>query len=320
MGTLNIKAPFWDYAAQLPSSSGINLQALHKFDLLSFALGTVVSVLLGFALFKLKATKGLKIAAALIITFFVFLSVKTYINTPELPYKGLTFRSDINYYLPLTWLKLWTGYLLCLFLLSVTFFDAAKSDQNYARLHSIKEAINKFSLYTGKTIAWLALFMVFLQALIVVLRYIFSLSFIFLQEGMVYLHAFLFLGAAGYTLWVGGHVRVDVFYREAPKESKAITDLAGSILFLFPVCALIWAYSFGYVSTSWEIMEGSIEKEGIQFRYLLKSMILVFCALISIQGVSLAFSSILTLAQPDRTPDDDFHDAHDYCASTPTAE
>ena len=45
----------------------------------------------------------------------------------------------------------------------------------------------------------------------VLMRYIFGLSFIWMQESLTYMHAVLFMLAASWTLWVDGHVRVDIF-------------------------------------------------------------------------------------------------------------
>ena len=47
---------------------------------------------------------------------------------------------------------------------------------------------------------WLALLMVLLQFVVVVMRYVFGVGFIFMQEGVIYLHATLFMVGAGYTM------------------------------------------------------------------------------------------------------------------------
>ena len=42
------------------------------------------------------------------------------------------------------------------------------------------------------------------------------------------LHAAVFMLAAAWTLQLGGHVRVDIFYAEASARTKALVDLAGA--------------------------------------------------------------------------------------------
>jgi TRAP-type mannitol/chloroaromatic compound transport system permease small subunit len=117
------------------------------------------------------------------------------------------------------------------------------------------------------------------------------------------MHAFLFLVGAGYTLLHGGHVRVDIFYREAAPRAKAWIDFLGVLLLLLPVCALLWWFSWPYVVKSWQVFEGSKETSGIQAVYLLKSLILVFCFLVSVQGLALALRSLLVLAENDVGPE-----------------
>lgn len=147
----------------------------------------------------------------------------------------------------------------------------------------------------GNYVSWLAITMILIQFSTVVLRYIFGISFIWMQEGVVYLHATLFMMGAAYTLLHEGHVRVDIFYRTAPPRKKAMVDLAGAFVFLLPVCGLILWASVPYVINSWVMQEGSQETSGIQAVFLLKSLIVAFAVLMGLQGIAMALRSSLTL-------------------------
>lgn len=164
-----------------------------------------------------------------------------------------------------------------------------------ASLTALMRFIDELNSSVGKLVSWLAVIMVLTQFTIVVMRYVFGIGSIMMQESIVYLHSFLFMGGAGYTLLRNGHVRVDVFYREVSVRKKAIIDLFGVIFLLLPVCSLIWFSSWDYVAQSWAILEGSVETSGIQARYILKSMILFFCAVLGLQGISMALRSFLVL-------------------------
>ncbi len=164
-------------------------------------------------------------------------------------------------------------------------------------LPSLARAIDNANETIGRFIAWAALIMVLIQFLVVVMRYVFGLGSIMMQESVIYLHAILFMVGAGYTLLHNGHVRVDVFYREASPQRKALVDLAGVIVFLIPVCVVIWWYSWPYVGASWRVFEGSRETSGIQAVFLLKSVILVFTGLMILQGIALAIKSLLLLIE-----------------------
>ncbi len=147
----------------------------------------------------------------------------------------------------------------------------------------------------GRGLSWLALAMVLLQGAVVFMRYVFGLSILWMQEGILYLHAIIFLSAAGYTLLHDGHVRVDIFYSGASPRTKAIIDIIGVVFLLTPVCVLLLWAGWPYVASSWAVWEGSIEPSGIPAMFLLKTCILLFPATLLVQGFSLLLRSVLVL-------------------------
>jgi len=147
----------------------------------------------------------------------------------------------------------------------------------------------------GYAAAWLTLALVGLQFVVVLLRYVFGIGSIALQESVLYLHASLFLLAGAYTLLVDGHVRVDMFYRTAKPKARAMVDFAGAYLFLLPFMLTAFVMSYPYVASSWAVHEGSRETSGIQGVYLLKTLILIFAAMMLIQGFALAARAALRL-------------------------
>jgi len=166
-------------------------------------------------------------------------------------------------------------------------------------LLTVARAIDSLNEVIGRAVSWLALALVLIQFTVVILRYVFGIGSIFLQESLLYFHGALFMLAAGYTLLHDGHVRVDIFYRDASLRYRALVDLGGSLVLLLPVCGLIWTLSFDYVAMSWAIDEGSPETSGIPAVYLLKSAILAFAILVGLQGISLAIHAARRLAGYD---------------------
>jgi TRAP-type mannitol/chloroaromatic compound transport system permease small subunit len=157
--------------------------------------------------------------------------------------------------------------------------------------------IDRCNDWLGRKLAWLTLALVLLQFVIVVMRYVFGLGSVKMQEGVVYMHASLFMLAAGYTLLHNGHVRCDIFYSAASPRAKAWVDLFGVLVFLLPMCVLIGWVAWPYVASAWAVLEGSPEGSlGIPAVFLLKTVILVFAALLALQGLALAIHSGLLLA------------------------
>lgn len=157
--------------------------------------------------------------------------------------------------------------------------------------------------YVGRAASWLTVFMVLAVTLIVIMRYIFAVGFIWMQESYVWAHGMVFMLGAGYTLLHDGHVRIDVFYRTASKTYKNIINIVGCTIFVLPVCWLIFDKSINYVTRSFGVIESSAEAGGMPFLFVLKGMIWGFSFLLALAAVSLILRSILSLAGHEVEPD-----------------
>ena len=165
-----------------------------------------------------------------------------------------------------------------------------------ALLQRLSARLDGFAEWTGRAISWLTLLMVLDTFAVVVLRYVFSLGWIAMQESVTYLHAFVFMLGAAYTLRHDAHVRVDIVYRGLGPRARATLDLIGTFIFLLPVCGFILWASWGYVATSWSLQEGSPEAGGLPLVYILKTAMPAMAVLVMIQGLSQALHCVLVLA------------------------
>ncbi|HEX2257746.1 MAG TPA: TRAP transporter small permease subunit [Afifellaceae bacterium] len=175
--------------------------------------------------------------------------------------------------------------------------------------------IDAFTYRLGRTVMWLAALMALVQFLVVIMRYVFAVGSIPLQESIWYMHGILFMLGAGFALMVDGHVRVDIWYREAAPRAKAWIDLLGTLVFLLPVTiAIVWL-SWGYVLNSWRVLESSTEVSGLPIIFLLKTTIWVFAALVALQGIALMLRALMTLTGQS----DSYSAASPRRAARPTA-
>lgn len=138
----------------------------------------------------------------------------------------------------------------------------------------------------GRAASWLGLAMVLVTTLVVVLRYIFGLGSVALQETVAYMHAALFMLGASYALNQDAHVRVDVLYRGWSPRRRAAVDLLGTVLLLFPFCVFTFWVSLRYVSDSWGNLEGSPEAGGLPGVFLLKTLIPCMALLLAAAGLA----------------------------------
>ena len=162
-------------------------------------------------------------------------------------------------------------------------------------LAAFVRGVDRVNDVIGRGAAWLTLAMVLITFSVVVLRYGFSLGWVAMQESYVWLNGVVFMVGAGYTLLHGGHVRVDLVYAGAGPRFKTWVDLLGALFLLLPVVIVVAIYAAPYVSISWKWLEASREAGGLEGVFLLKSVILVFCLLVGLQGLSLAARNVLVL-------------------------
>jgi TRAP-type mannitol/chloroaromatic compound transport system permease small subunit len=149
-----------------------------------------------------------------------------------------------------------------------------------------------------RPLRWLALVMVLLTFAIVLLRYALNSGGALLPETVMYLHGTFFMLAIALGISENTHVRVDILYsRRIPAQQQWI-DLAGHVLFLLPVAVFMIWVSLPYVSSSWQILEGSSEVGGIPGVFLLKTLMPLTGLLLLTQGIAGIASILLGKLRP----------------------
>jgi len=157
--------------------------------------------------------------------------------------------------------------------------------------------LDRLSTVLGKMAAWLTLVMVFVTFVIVVMRYAFDAGLIWLQETVIWMHAFVFMVGAAYTLQKDEHVRVDIFYRKMSSRGRALVDLLGVLIFLLPLCVFLGWKAFDFVALSFRMHEASRESGGLPYPLipLLKAILLVMPITVGLQGLAMALQSLRSL-------------------------
>ena len=96
---------------------------------------------------------------------------------------------------------------------------------------------------------------------------------------------FFFLLGAAAGLRQEMHVRVDVLFERLKPRARVWIDIAGTLLFLLPFCAMMLLTSWPAVHNSWIVREGSPDPGGLA-RYPIKTVILICFVLLFLQGLS----------------------------------
>ncbi|MEP3475146.1 MAG: TRAP transporter small permease subunit [Hyphomicrobiales bacterium] len=168
-------------------------------------------------------------------------------------------------------------------------------------LKKLADIIDQINSFVGKAVSWLVVIMVLNVFLVVVLRYVFSIGWVWMQELYVWTHATIFMLGAGYTLLHEGQVRIDLIYRTASARYKALVNIFGSLFFALPLMFLLFSRSVPMVERSFQSLEKSAEAGGLPALYILKAVIPLFCILFGLQFISLIIRSLEALFNPSNT-------------------
>ena len=135
-------------------------------------------------------------------------------------------------------------------------------------------------------------YIMFLSVIVnILLRYIFNINFIFLQELVMYMHAFIFLFGISICLKDNSHVRIDIFSNNLDRKTRDLIDKVGFILLIIPFCIFVMYESTSMIGRSWAMLEGSSEPGGLPIVYILKSSIYIFSLLVLLQTINKLFIS-----------------------------
>lgn len=177
-------------------------------------------------------------------------------------------------------------------------------------MHSLKRfaaAVDGLNNRIGASIRWLSLIMILVGAFNAIARYLTRYTGLSLSSNAYfdlqwYFFSLIFLLGAAYGLEHDVHVRVDVLYSRLSRRARAWIDLAGTVLFLIPFCALMLWVSWPAVRNSWAIRETSPDPGGLP-RYPIKTVILLSFALLLLQALSQLVKQIETLRGAGEVPD-----------------
>ena len=146
--------------------------------------------------------------------------------------------------------------------------------------------IDKLTDNIAKGLLYILIALILLVFFTVFFRYVFNMSYIIIQEIIMYLHALIFMFGISYALKENSHVKIDVLYNTLNKRTQRVISIAGLVSFILPTALFIIYISIDMVTQSWMILEGSSEAGGLNLVFILKSLIPISGILIFLQGIS----------------------------------
>ena len=138
----------------------------------------------------------------------------------------------------------------------------------------------------AKILTYLLVSMIILVFITVIIRYMLNISYVALQELVMYFHALIFMFGVSYALKEKSHVKIDIIYNSLSKKNQYFISMLGTIIFIIPTSLFIVYSSMDMVTQSWSLLEGSSEAGGLDLVFILKSVIPIAGFLIFLQALS----------------------------------
>ncbi len=151
---------------------------------------------------------------------------------------------------------------------------------------SISKDIDKFIISLGNILSWLALFLVLIVCTSVFLRYILGISSLGFDELQWHIYSFGFMMGFSYCTASDTHIRNDLLYNNFSDLAKLLIDLISHLLVLLPFVLVVLYHSWTFVVRAYVGSEGSIDPGGLQYRWIIKSVLLIAFALFGIAAIT----------------------------------
>ena len=166
-------------------------------------------------------------------------------------------------------------------------------------LDRLADAIENLIDRTGQVSSWLVLAVVFLLFVQNPLREYVGRGQFFANDMGQLCHSAVFMIGVAYAWRWDRQIRVDLLYRGMTQRVKAMVNLLGTCFLLLPWLAFVTWDAVPTVIQSWRIAEHFPESGSAGF-FVLKSVLLIFAAMMALQAGAVVARSIVTLLGPSR--------------------
>lgn len=168
-------------------------------------------------------------------------------------------------------------------------------------LFKLSRGIDRVTTAIGRAVSWLLLAAIVVAVANALARKLLGLGSNAWLELQWLLFSAVFLLAAPWTLKSNEHIRIDIVSSRLSARQRAWLDIAGHILFLLPVAALIVWTSAPFAALSIAQAEGSSNFGGLP-QWPLKILIPLAFGLLLLQGLSELIKKVGELRQDGSPP------------------
>ena len=162
----------------------------------------------------------------------------------------------------------------------------SQKDEKYETIPNICKVLDNIVFKIGTAISWLSLVLIGVIIIQVLLRYIFSINFIQLEELQWHLFAVIIMFGLSFTMVNHSHVRVDILRAHFSARLQRKIEIFGILLLMIPFIFIVIHYGYELSAEAFRINESSSLPQGLPYRWIIKSVIPISFILLLISSIS----------------------------------
>lgn len=150
----------------------------------------------------------------------------------------------------------------------------------------------------GELFSWLSILLIGAIIIQVVLRYVFGMGLVILEELQWHFYGIMLMIGISYALVSDSHIRLDILHARFSPRNKEKVELLGILFLLAPMIFVIFLHSLGFVSDSLRVNERSEAPMGLCCLWAFKAFIPIGMGLLGIAAFSRLLRAFLFLSKP----------------------
>jgi TRAP-type mannitol/chloroaromatic compound transport system permease small subunit len=150
----------------------------------------------------------------------------------------------------------------------------------------------------GNLAAWMNVLLIAAIIVQVVLRYLFGLGLVMLEEIQWHLFSAAFMIGLSYCIVSDDHIRLDLLHAGFSERTKEKIEIFGTLFLLLPMTIVILMHGFDFWWDSWRIGESSDAPLGLCCRWGIKAILPLSFVLLLLAALSRLIRAVSVLRVP----------------------
>lgn len=161
--------------------------------------------------------------------------------------------------------------------------EVTSKDEEFPKICKI---LNAFVFKVGTAISWLSILLIAIIVIQVLLRYLFSINLVQLEELQWHLYATIIMFGLSYAMVNHSHVRVDILRVKFNPRLQRKIEIFGVLILMIPFILIVIKYGVDLTEEALRINERSSSPTGLPYRWIVKSVMPISFSLLLIASIS----------------------------------